>query len=154
MEKELCYVRRKWKMKKVEKSENNKSDYVQWSEWRRKSWKRWWYILQKWEKEKKRKEYLSSLIDDLPGNLLQVLPFCFGGVQRIDHKLELSPHAHYIVKHIKNEVMQSLEEENVFMNYRWLSRSLVILALEFTCKLNKNKQGKVEEEDENKRKWK
>ena len=29
---ELCYVRRKWKMKKVEKSENNKSDYVQ-MEW-------------------------------------------------------------------------------------------------------------------------
>ena len=69
---------------------------------------------------------------------LQVLPFCFGGVQRIDHKLELGPRAHYIVKHKKNEVMRSLEEENVFMNYRWLSRSLVILALEFTCRLNKS----------------
>jgi len=75
---------------------------------------------------------------------------CFGGVQRIDHKLELSPRAHYIVKPSKNEVMRILEEENVFMNYRWLSRSLVILALEFTCKLNNNNQGKVEEEDETK----
>ena len=112
-----------------------------WSEWKRKSWKRWWYNLQKWEKGKKRK-YLPSLIDDLPGNLLQVLPFYFGSVQRIDHKLELGPRAHYIVKHIKNEVMRSLEKENVFMNYRWLSRSLVILALEFTCKLNKYNQGK------------
>ena len=96
------------------------------------------------KKERKVKKYLPRLIDDLRGNLLQVLPFCFGGVQRIDHKLELSPRAHYIVKHIKNEVMRSLEEENVFMNYRWLSRSLVILALEFTCKLNKYNQGKVE----------
>ena len=79
---------------------------------------------------------------------------CFGGVQRINHKLELSPHAHYIVKPSKNEVMRILEEENIFMNYRWLSRSLVMLALDFTCKLNKYNQGKVEEEDENKWKWK
>jgi len=57
---------------------------------------------------------------------LHVLP-CLGGVPRIDHKLELNPCAHYIVKHIKNEVMHSLEE-NVFMNYRWFSHSLVILA--------------------------
>ena len=58
---------------------------------------------------------------------LHVLP-CLGDDQRIDHKLEPGPCAHYIVKHIKNEVMRSLEVENVFMNYRWLSRSLVILA--------------------------
>jgi len=38
---------------------------------------------------------------------LQVLPFCFGGVQRIDHKLELGPRAHYIVKHMKYEVMRA-----------------------------------------------
>ena len=98
------------------------------------------------------KKYLPRLIDDLLGNLLQVLPFCFGGDKRINHKLELSPRAHYIIKHIKNEVMRSLKEENVFMNYRWLSRSIVILALEFTCKLNKYNQGKVEEEEESKTK--
>ena len=55
-------------------------------------------IIYRNEKEKKRKEYLPRVSDDLLGNLLQVLPFCFGGIQRIDHKLELSPRAHYIVK--------------------------------------------------------
>ena len=38
------------------------------------------------KKERKVKKYLPRLIDDLLGNLLQVLPFCFRGVQRIDHK--------------------------------------------------------------------
>ena len=90
-----------------EKIRKQWSEYVQ-MKWRKKSWKRWWYNLQKWEKGKKRKEYLPSLIDDLPGNLLQVLPFYFGGVQRIDHKLELGPRAHYIVKYIKNEVIRIL----------------------------------------------
>ena len=75
---------------------------------------------------------------------------CFGGIQRIDHKLELSPRAHYIVTPSENEVMRILEEENVFMDYRWLSRSLVLLALEFTCTLNTYNQGKVEEEEESK----
>ena len=51
---------------------------------------------------------------------------------------------------MKYEVMRSLEEEIVFMNYRWLSRSSVILALEFTCTLKKYNQGKVEEEEESK----
>ena len=101
------------------------------------------------KKGKKRKEYLPRLSDDLPGNRCMFY-LCFGGVQRIDHKLELSPRAHYIVKPSKNEVMRILEEENVFMNYRWLSRSLVILALKFTCTLNKYNQGKVEEEEESK----
>ena len=99
------------------------------------------------------KEYLPMLSDDLPGNRCMFY-LRFGSVQRIDHKLELSPRAHYIIKPSKNEVMRILEEENIFMNYRWLSRSLVILALDFTCKLNKYNQGKVEEEEESKRKGK
>ena len=121
----MLKLERKWEMKKVEKSENNKSDYVQ-MEWvEKKELEMWWFNLQKWKKGKKRKEYLPRLSDDLPGNRCMFY-LCFGGVQRIDHKLELSHRAHYIVKPSKNEVMRILEEENVFMNYRWLSRSLVI----------------------------
>ena len=40
------------------------------------------------------------------------------------------------------------------MNYHWLSRSLVIHALDFTCTLNTYNQGKVEEEDEKQNKCK
>jgi len=79
---------------------------------------------------------------------LHVLP-CLGGIQRIDHKLDLSPCAHYIVKHIKNEVMRSLEE-NVFMNYRWFSHSLVILALEFTCMFINTHRDQREKEEKTK----
>ena len=49
------------------------------------------------KKERRVKNYLPSLIDDLLGNLCMFY-LCFGGVQRIDHKPELSPRSHYIIK--------------------------------------------------------
>ena len=48
-------------------------------------------------KVKKIKNYLPSLIVDLLGNLCMFY-LCFGGIQRIDHKPELSPRSHYIIK--------------------------------------------------------
>jgi len=40
------------------------------------------------------------------------------------------------------------------MNYRWLSRSIGVLALEFTCRLNTYNQGEVEKENEKQNKCK
>ena len=51
---------------------------------------------------------------------LHVLPF-FEGDQRITHKVELSPHSHYIIKMNKNEMIRNLEEENIIMKYGWHS---------------------------------
>ena len=49
---------------------------------------------------------------------LHVLPY-FGGDQRITHKIELTPHSHYIIKTNKNEMIQNLEEEIIIiMKYR------------------------------------
>ena len=93
-------------MKKVEKSENDKKRLcTNGVSGKERVGRGIVVIIYRNEKEKKMKKYLPRLSDDLPRNLLQVLPFCFRGVQRIDHKLELSPRAHYIVKHIKNEVL-------------------------------------------------
>ena len=75
---------------------------------------------------------------------LHVLP-CFGGVQRISHRIELSPQSHYIIKTNKNEMIRSLEEENIIMNYRWHSHKHSYTdASGFTCMLIKTKRGKVE----------
>ena len=49
------------------------------------------------KKERRVKKYLPRLIDDLPENLCMIY-LCLGGVQRIDHKPELSPRSHYIIK--------------------------------------------------------
>ena len=49
------------------------------------------------EKKERKVKYLPSLIDDLPGNLCMFY-LAFGGVQRIGHKIELSPCSHYIIK--------------------------------------------------------
>ena len=59
---------------------------------------------------------------------LHVLP-CFGGAQRISHKIELSPHSHYIIKTNKNEMIRGLEEENIIIKYRWHSHNIAILML-------------------------
>ena len=59
--------------------------------------------------------------------LLHILP-CFGGDQRITHKIELSPHSHYIIKTNKNKMIRNLEEE-IIMKYRWHSHNIVILML-------------------------
>ena len=54
---------------------------------------------------------------------------CFGGDQRIIHKIELSPHSHYIMKTNKNEMIQNLEEEIIIMKYWWQTYNKVILML-------------------------
>ena len=59
------------------------------------------------KKERRVKKYLPSSIDDLPGNLCMFY-LAFGGVQRIGHKIELSPRSHYIIKPSKNEVIRIL----------------------------------------------
>jgi len=59
------------------------------------------------KKERRVKKYLPRLIDDLPGNLCMFY-LAFGGVQRIDHTIELSPRAHYIIKLSKNELIRIL----------------------------------------------
>ena len=75
---------------------------------------------------------------------LHVLP-CFGGDQRITHKIELSPHSHYIIKMNKNEMIQNLEEENIIMKYRWHSNKHGYTdAFRFTWIFIKTKKGKVE----------
>ena len=45
------------------------------------------------KKERKVKKYLPRLIDDLLGNLCMFY-LCFGGVQRMGHRIELSPRSH------------------------------------------------------------
>ena len=75
---------------------------------------------------------------------LHVLP-CFGGDQRITHKIELSPHSHYIIKTNKNEMIRNLEEENIIMKYRWHSHKHGYTdASRFTWIFIKTKRGKVE----------
>ena len=51
----MLKLRRKREMKKVEKSENERSDYVQ-MKWRRKSWRRWLVIYTKKEKKRENEE--------------------------------------------------------------------------------------------------
>ena len=75
---------------------------------------------------------------------LHVLPY-FGGVQRITHKIELSPHSHYIIKMNKNEMIRNLEEENIIMKYQWHSHKHDYTdASRFTWMLIITKRGKVE----------
>ena len=59
------------------------------------------------KKERRVKKYLPRLIDDLPENLCMFY-LAFGGVQRIDHTIELSPRAHYFIKLSKNELIRIL----------------------------------------------
>ena len=79
---------------------------------------------------------------------LHVLPY-FGGFQRIIHKIELSPHSHYIIKTNKNEMIWSFEEENIIMKYRWYSHKHGYNdASTFTWIFIKIKRRKVEIEEE------
>ena len=79
---------------------------------------------------------------------LHVLP-CFGGDQRIIHKIELSPHSHYIIKTNKNEMIRNLEEENIIMKYRRHPHKYgYIDASRFTWTFIKTKRGEVEIEEE------
>jgi len=57
------------------------------------------------KKEDRRNTYLVWLMTYLEP--LHVLP-CFGGVQRISHRIKLSPHSRYIIKPSKNEVIRIL----------------------------------------------
>ena len=75
-------------------------------------------IYTKIKRKPKRKTYPLWLMTYLEP--LHVLP-CFGGDQRITHKIELSPLSHYIIKTNKNEMIQNLEEENIIMKYQWHS---------------------------------
>ena len=59
---------------------------------------------------------------------LHVLPY-FGGDQHITHKIELSPHSHYIIKTNKNEMIQNLEEE-IIMKYRWQAHKAIPMLLD------------------------
>ena len=75
---------------------------------------------------------------------------CFGGDQRIIHKIELSAHSYYI---IKNAIIQNLEEEIIIMKYRWQTHNMTIPilleSLRYSSKTkresekNKNKEEKV-----------
>ena len=78
---------------------------------------------------------------------LHVLPY-FRGDQRITHKIELSPHSHYIIKMNKNEMIRNLEE-NIIMKYRWHSHKYgYIDASRFIWTFIKTKRGKIEIEEE------
>ena len=80
---------------------------------------------------------------------LHVLP-CFGGDQRITHKIELSPYSHYIIEMNKNEMIRNLEEENIIMKYRWHSyKHGYTDASRFTWTFIKTKSGKVEKKKKN-----
>ena len=87
------------------------------------------------------------MVDDLPATLA-----CFTllrGDQRITHKIELSPHSHYIIKMNKNEIIRNLEEENNIMKYWWHSHKHGYTeAFRFTWTFIKIKRGKVEKEEE------
>ena len=79
---------------------------------------------------------------------LHVLSY-FGGDQRITHKIELSPHLHYIIKTDKNEMIRNLEEESIVMKYQWHSHKHGYTdASRFTWTFIKTKRGKVEKEEE------
>ena len=70
---------------------------------------------------------------------------CFRGDQRITHKIELSPHSHYIIKMNNNEMIWNLEEENIIMKYQWHSHKHGYTdACRFTWMLIITKRGKVE----------
>ena len=78
---------------------------------------------------------------------LHVLPY-FGGDQRLTHKIELSPHSHYIIKTNKIEMIE-IEEKNIIMKYRWHSqKNGYIDASRFTWTFIKIKRGKVEIKEE------
>ena len=106
----------------------------------------WWSKLKVKRKERKLnlKEILTlfRLITYLES--FNVLP-CFGGVQRISHKIELSPYPYYIIKMNKNEMIRNLEEENIIMKYRWRShKNGYTDASRFTWMLIITKREKVE----------
>ena len=75
---------------------------------------------------------------------LHILPY-FGGDKRIIHKIELSPHSHYIIKMNNNEMIQNFEEENIIMKFRWHSHKYGYTdASIFVWIFIKSKRGKVE----------
>ena len=101
-------------------------------------------IYTKIKRKENLKENLPPLIYDLFGNLA-----CFTLLRRrstrIIHKIELTPHSHYIIKTNKNEMIRNLEEENIIMKYRWHSHKHGYTdASSFTWTLIKTKREKVE----------
>ena len=101
-------------MRRWRKSEN---DYVQMNIY--KEVKRsdegsgcWWSKLRnkKMKKEDERSTHLVWLMTYLEP--LHILPY-FRGVQRIKHKIELSPHSHYIIKTNKNEMIRILRRSGI-----------------------------------------
>ena len=123
------------------KSENGESDYVQMIIY--KEVKRSGVGDLIYRNERKERRGRNTYLDRLMTYLKTFCMFylCLGGVQRIDHKPELSPRSHYIVKTNKKEVTRSLEEENIIMNYRWHSHNIVILMFLDSC-LSKPKEVK------------
>jgi len=149
----MLELKRKWKMKKVEKSKDDKKiTMYKWSEWRTKNWKKWWFNLQMWKKGKKMKRYLPRLSDDLPGNRWKFY-LCFGGVQCIDHKLELSPHSHYIIKSWTSMKWYVLRRRKSSWTIVGSHVAELYLLWSSLVKLNKHHQGKVEEKEESKTKY-
>ena len=59
---------------------------------------------------------------------LHVSPY-FRGDHRIIHKIELSPHSHYIIMTNKNEMIQNIEEEIIIIKYRWHTHNKAIPVL-------------------------
>ena len=75
------------------------------------------------------------------------LPY-FGGDQHIIHKIELSPHSHYIIKTNKNEMIQNIEEEIIIMKYRQQTHNkaiqMLLDSLRYSSKTKRGSERKQE----------